>query len=314
MIDGNFSQKAYEIVNYYKTRKLVESGFVTYNEKFLLYYRPNIFNYFSKIELKDLENMGNIYIKNKNINEINQIQKKILESFLIDLSWASSKLEGNTYNLLDTQNLILYGIENKNKTNEETTMILNHKKAIQYLLECKNNYFNETDVKNIHYLLGKGLLDNDDLGVIRRKKVKITNSNYIPLEYSMDIYPNFDTILNKLNEIEHPIEQSFFALIHISYLQPFIDFNKRTSRLMANLSLLKNNLSPISFINMSQDFYISGLLEIYEKNDISLMKEVFKNAYKFSCEKYLKYLNNDVNDINKLNSNDIKRNKNDPNP
>lgn len=295
MVNEIFSQKAHDIIDYYKTRKLVKNDFVSYNEKFLSLYEPNVFNYFSKSELQDLQNIGNIYIKNKNIDEVNQIQEKILKTFLIDLSWASSKLEGNSYNLLDTQNLILHGIKNENKTEKETIMILNHKKAIQYLFQCKNNNFNENDVKNIHYLLAKDLLPNNDLGTIRKLEVKITHSNYIPLRYSMIIYPNFDTILNKLNEIKHPIEQSFFALIHFSYLQPFIDCNKRTGRLIANLSLLKNNLFPISFINMEQDFYISGLLEIYEKNDIFLMKEVFKNAYIDSCKKYSNYLYNNEN-------------------
>lgn len=289
MFKANFSKKAYEIVNYYKTRILTKNNFISYNENFLVNYQPNISNYFLKFELKDLENIGNIYIKNKNIDEI---KKKILNNFLIDLAWVSSKLEDNTYSFEDAKNLILNGIENKRKTNEETIIILNHKKAIEYLFDCQNNYFNENDVKNLHYLLAKNLLHNSNLGVIRQNKVEISHSNYVPLEYSIRIYPNFDLILKKLNQIENPIEQAFFTLIHISYLQAFIDCNKRTARVLCNLPLLKNNLYPISFMGMPKDFYICGLLEIYEKNDINLMKEVFINAYKISCEKYSKYLNN----------------------
>lgn len=100
--------------------------------------------------------------------------KKFVERSLIDLSFASSYLEGNTYSHLDTEILVKYDEINKEKTKEETTMILNHKRAIEYMIFYKKELkVNKQSFFEIHTLLGKGLLSENELGKIRNNSVEI---------------------------------------------------------------------------------------------------------------------------------------------
>ncbi len=75
-------------------------------------------------------------------------------------------------------------------------------------------------------------------------------------------------------------------MVQLPYLQPFEDVNKRVSRLVANIPLIQFNLSPLSFMDVSQKIYIDGLLGIYELNDVDLLRDVFIWAYKRSCALY----------------------------
>jgi Fic family protein len=61
--------------------------------------------------------------------------RHILDRLLVDLSWASSRLEGNTYSLLDTQRLIQFGEAAEGKDAIDTQMILNHKAAIEFIVD-----------------------------------------------------------------------------------------------------------------------------------------------------------------------------------
>jgi len=92
--------------------------------------------------------------------------------------------------------------------------------------------------------------------------------------------------MQKAKKIEDPFEQSFFLLVHLSYLQAFEDVNKRTSRLSCNIPFIKNNLCPLSFIDMTRDDYTPALLAIYEHNDLEPMLELYTWAYARSCQHY----------------------------
>ena len=93
-------------------------------------------------------------------------------------------------------------------------------------------------------------------------------------------------MLEKAAAVRDPFEQSFFLMVQIPYLQPFVDVNKRTSRLAANISLIKQNLVPLSFIEVPESAYVDGLLGIYEQNRIELLRDVFVWAYERSSRHY----------------------------
>lgn len=214
--------------------------------------------------------------------------RRILEQLLVDLSWASSRMEGNTYDILQTERLIRFGEEAAGKDRKEALMILNHKEAIQYVVDNLDEIgLRRPDLFAIHALLSDGLLADPAMsGRLRAMPVGISHSSYRPLDDAVTIAEEFDILLHKAAQITDPFEQSFFLLVHIPYLQAFADVNKRTSRVASNIPLLKSDLAPMSFTTMDDSDYIDGLIGIYELNNSALLREVFMDAYLASAEKY----------------------------
>jgi len=153
--------------------------------------------------------------------------RRILERLLVDLSWASSRMEGNTYDILQTERLVRYGEEAAGKDRKEALMILNHKEAIQYVDDHLDGIGpRRVDLFSIHALLSDGLLADPGMaGRLRVGAVGITHSSYRPLDDAVSVDEEFDIILAKSAEIADPFERSFFLLVHIPYLQAFVDVN-----------------------------------------------------------------------------------------
>lgn len=214
--------------------------------------------------------------------------RRILEQLLVDLSWASSRLEGNTYDILQTERLIRFGEEAAGKDRREAVMILNHKEAIEYVVDhLADITISRMDILGIHALLSDGLLiDPAMAGQLRRMPVGISQSSYRPLDDPFVIEEEFDLLIRKAERIDDPFEQSFFLLVHIPYLQAFNDVNKRTSRVAANVPLLKADLAPLSFLTMDDADYVDGLIGVYEVNNVSLLREIYVDAYLASAENY----------------------------
>ena len=258
---------------------------VGYNKQFLENYLPNIYSYLSPKEKEILLEIGKTQGDNQ---AAGTYARQILNRLLIDLSWNSSRLEGNTYSLLDTELLIHDGKPADDKSAKETQMILNHKDAIEFLVDESDEIgFNRYTILNLHALLSNNLLPNPSAsGRLREFGVGITNSVFTPLEIPQLISEYFDLILSKVNQIKDPFEQAFFILVHFPYLQPFDDVNKRVSRLAANIPFNRKNLSPLSFIDVPEDYYIKGMLAVYELNRTDLLKDVFIWAYERSAMRY----------------------------
>ncbi len=219
--------------------------------------------------------------------------RQIFDRLLVDLSWASSRLEGNTYTQLDTQNLIEFGQAAQGKDATETQMVLNHKAAIEMLVDnaadaSANIGFNRFTILNLHAILSDNLI-TDPLasGRLRTREVRISGTSYIPLAVPQQLQGNFDTVLAKAAQIQDPFEQAFFAMVHLPYLQAFEDVNKRVSRLAANIPLLQHNLCPLSFVDVPQAAYAEGLIGVYELQRTELLRDVFVWAYERSCQRYL---------------------------
>jgi Fic family protein len=258
---------------------------VSYNPEFLESYQPNETYYLPEKLRSQLIGLGMASDSGK---KAGTFAREILNRLLIDLSWASSRLEGNTYSRLDTQRLIDFGQSAEGKDAVETQMILNHKSAIEMLVsEADVIGFNALTILNLHAQLSDGLLASPlDCGRLRQRPVEIVGSVYIPLAMPQRLEECFRLLLTKAESIKDPFEQAFFAMAHFSYLQPFIDVNKRVSRLAANIPLIKRNLCPLSFIDVPERAYIDGILGVYEMNRIELLRDVFVWAYERSCQQY----------------------------
>lgn len=211
--------------------------------------------------------------------------RDIMQRLIIDLSWGSSRLEGLRYSRIDTAELLDAGRAPAGASNRDRQLILNHKAAIEFLVEeAESISFNRHTILNLHALLAENLLERRELeGALRERPVTIGNSVYTPTAIPQLIQERFDTMLTKAEAISDPIEQSFFVMVHIPYLQPFIDVNKRTSRLAANIPLIRANLCPLSFVDVPERTYTEGVLGVYEQRDVSLLREVYVWAYERSC-------------------------------
>ncbi len=258
---------------------------IGYNQDFLLSYDPNKSFYLTKLQRKELHEIGRV---DNTIRPAGTYARNILNRLLIDLAWNSSRLEGNTYSLLETKRLIERGESTEGKDASEAQMILNHKAAIEYIVESADESDISThEVQSVHALLSENLLgDSAASGRIRHIPVAITGTSYVPLENPHLVVECFSTFIQKLNQIQDPFEQSFFCLVHISYLQAFEDVNKRTARLVANVPLIKKNLRPLSFTDVDSHAYVMSLLGVYEKNDISLLRDLYIWAYTRSSQRY----------------------------
>lgn len=214
--------------------------------------------------------------------------KNIAQRLLIDLSYNSSRLEGNTYSILDTQKLLQVGEAAAGKFDEETIMLLNHKEAILFLIEnAEELSITPFVIRNLHQLLAQDLLSNSAAcGQIRQIEVNITKTSYMPLNASQQLEEWFTLLLRKAEKIADPFEQSFFLFIHLSYLQAFEDANKRTARLSCNLPFIQENLCPLSFVDVPKDDYINSLIYFYETGDYAPAFDVFIWAYERSCNQY----------------------------
>jgi Fic family protein len=258
---------------------------MSYNRDFLDSYVPNKTAYVPEKVRKQLYKEGKRFDKTL---AAGTYAREICQRLLIDLSYNSSRLEGNTYSLLDTQKLVEEGISAEGKVNEETVMIMNHKEAILFLVEnAQEIELTSLTIRNLHHLLSQDLLANPEAcGNIRSIEVDIGQSTYKPLNNPHQLKELFELILLKARKIEDPFEQSFFLLVHLSYLQAFEDVNKRTSRLSCNIPFIKENLCPLSFTDVSRDDYTTALLAVYEKNNVEPMLELYAWAYLRSCKQY----------------------------
>lgn len=228
------------------------------------------------LKSKEQEKVGGTYVRN------------IYHRLLVDLSWASSHLEGNTYSRLDTLNLIDFGQVAVGKDLKETQMILNHKAAIETLVENADRIgFDTYTIFTLHANLSYNLIPNAlDSGRLRQGPVEISGTTYLPMAIPDHIQTTFHKMLKKASEIPDPYEQSFYIMVHLPYLQPFIDVNKRVSRLASNIPFIRHDLCPLSFIDVEEKAYMDGLIAIYELNSIDILRDVYMWAYERSCQRY----------------------------
>ena len=272
-----------DIETYFKKEtdeRVVQSGF---NFSLINDILPKVVIFTSE-EMERLNALQNQF--KQNLQGISDTEyRKEMERLGIDLSWKSSQIEGNTYSLLETEKLLKEKQTASGKTKEEAVMLLNHKDALDFILDNPDylKQLNIRRIEDIHSLLVKEL--DVDKG-IRKRRVGITGTNYRPLDNEFQIREALEDSCKLINAKENVFEKAILALVLLSYIQAFADGNKRTARITSNAILIANGYCPISFRTVDSIDYKKAMLVFYEQNNISAFKQIFIEQFAFAVEQY----------------------------
>jgi Fic family protein len=239
---------------------------------------------FSEDERKTLDRLNAEYLKKMTLMPEDG-RKKEMERLIIDFSWKSSKIEGNTYDLLETEQLIRNRQQASGHTQEEATMILNHKTALEYVREHSGVFRTMTPkkIEDIHSLL------TDGMGItkgMRKSLVRIVGTRYAPIDNEFQIRESLQQTCDLVNGMENPFEKAVTLMLMVAYIQPFTDGNKRTSRIAGNAVLQSHDCCPLSYRSMDEMEYKKAMILFYEQNNIAYFKELFLNQFSFAVENY----------------------------
>ena len=239
---------------------------------------------FTETELQKLDKLQGQFLDNKGKLSVFEFNKE-MERLAIDLSWKSSQIEGNTYTLLETELLLKEKLTAKGKTKDDAVMLLNHKEAIDFIVG-HTDYLSPLSVsriEDIHSILMK------ELGVkrnIRTGKVGISGTNYTPIDNEFQIKDALYEMCKLINKKDSVFEKAFLTLILLSYIQPFVDGNKRTARIVSNAVLMAYKHCPLSFRTVDSLKYKKAMLVFYEQNNVQPMKQIFIDQYEFAVKTY----------------------------
>lgn len=272
-----------DIENYYK--KEIDEREIKENFNFEII--TEVLQKHSVFTTNELEKLSVLHSNYKsNIAQLSNIEyKKELERLAIDLSWKSSQIEGNTYSLLETERLLKEKETASGKTKEEATMLLNHKDALDFIIDNPDylHPLSVSKIEDIHSILIKELAVERNL---RKRRVGISGTNYRPLDNEFQILEALRNTCDVINIKENVFEKALIALVLISYIQPFVDGNKRTARIVSNAILMNESYCPLSFRTVDSIDYKKAMLIFYEQNNISSFKEIFMKQFEFAVNTY----------------------------
>lgn len=249
----------------------------------LFKYLPNIM---SKQEIISAEKI----LKKLSIQEEKMdptLFKREIERFTVEFSWKSSHIEGNTYTLLETELLLKQRREAAGHPKYEAAMLLNHKDAVDYILNHRSD-FQTLTMKNLQMIHGLLVKDLDISPGIRHGEVAITGTNYIPPSNEHDILNALENTILTIRQATHPLVRSLIAHAMIAYIQPFTDGNKRTARTIANALLIASDMYPLSYRTLDELDYLHAILLFYEQNNLYHLKRIFLEQIQFSADTYFK--------------------------
>jgi len=286
--DGEITASASEVRSIVRARHRpppLTGPFIAYDQSLLRSYKPGETWYLTTTQCDWLMRIGRSPVAQQPIGTYAQ---EIYSDFLIDLSWSSTRLEGSNLTRIDTEQLLQRRREAAQAITTDELIVWNHRDAIDMIVHGGDGVaLDRMTLLSLHAALSHDLLtDAADEGRLRRRGVQVGSSWYRPLDIPQLIEECFDIVLGKLSAIANPFEKALFSMVHIPYLQPFMDVNKRVSRLAANIPLIQANLCPLSFDEVPRDVYEEAMLGVYEFQRIDLLRDVFLWAYRNSCERY----------------------------
>jgi Fic family protein len=198
------------------------------------------------------------------------IVTRLKEEMIIDWTYNSNAIEGNTLSLRETQLVLETGITIGGKSLKEHLEAINHREAILFVedLASKKTKITERNIKEIHSLILKEI-DPKYAGRYRDIQVRISGSRHLPPE-AVRIPELMERFSKKRlsSSKQHPVEQAALAHFDFVSIHPFVDGNGRTARLLMNLILLKYAYFPAVILKNDRKKYYNAL-EKGHKGDIN---------------------------------------------
>lgn len=232
-----------------------------------------------KIFNPEQQEIADIILDNNHIMPLNQLYSSELQDIAIEWSYYSGKIEGNTYTFVETETLLKDGItasrryENaKELKNLYNTFI----SQIKFAKAGNKEVIDEKLLYKLHSLLTDDLLKIQYRGNIRNRPVRIVGTDYTPPKNMSEIEFNLKNILDIQKNITNPLEKAIYLHCNIAKLHPFIDGNKRTSRLIESICLMNNDIVPLATTNMDYiNEYRQAIIHFYETDDYSQYVDYF---------------------------------------
>ena len=216
-------------------------------------------------------------------------ERRHYDRFLLDLTCGSValELEAPSYSRLEVQQLLTGGAPDPMRSATETQLILNHKRAIELLVDAESPLgLDRGSLCNLHAALSENLLpDPSDEGRLRSRRVLLPGTSLVPLARESEIAERLDLLLDRVRAIPDPFEQAFFLLLQLPYLHPFFALNEAVARVAANIPLVRANLCPMTWEGVPRDVYMNGVRGYFEYQKHSLLRDVFEWGYERSCER-----------------------------
>lgn len=280
LISANPLLEYIDLENYFDLDTVQREGQESFNEEIF----RNLSSLFTPEEVALWEESAKEFKKRGSELDAS-IFKRELERFIIEFSWKSSQIEGNTYDLLETETLIKQKIAAKGHSKEEAVMILNHKEVFDAILKEKESFKKITlaDLTQIHRILAKGLGVSSG---VRDQPVRITGTLYQPLSSRHEIEEVLRKLIEHINRLEFPPEKALVAAAMVAYIQPFADGNKRTARVLSNTLLMAFDYFPLSYRDVDVNEYRRAMIVFYEQNNLYHLKRLFLEQLKFAVNNY----------------------------
>lgn len=221
-------------------------------------------------------------ILNSEYSKLVDLNTKDIKELAIVWCYYSAKIEGNTYTYVETEALLKDNITST-KRYEEAKMLKNlyntFVSELRYIHNDKNiELINEQTLFRVHKLISQDLVYSEESGSLRSRAVRISGTQFTPPSDLVEIKFKLAEIFYYQDKIKNPLEQAVFLHCNLAKLQPFIDGNKRTVRMIESISLMNNGIIPI-YSTKEEDIinYRSALIEFYETNNYDLYVEYFLN-------------------------------------
>ncbi|MDO5616199.1 MAG: Fic family protein [Cruoricaptor ignavus] len=232
-----------------------------------------------KIFNQQQEKMAELILQNNHIMPLDKLYSSEIQDLAINWAYYSGKIEGNTYTLIETELLLKSDVTSEKKYND-AKMLKNLYNAfiseIEHIKKGNREIINRDFILKLHSYIIDNLVSAKEQGLFRTRPVKISGTDYAPPSNSFEIENRFSEIMLQQSKIENPLERAIFLHCNIAKLQPFIDGNKRTSRLVESIVLMSENIVPV-YSSKNDDIkqYLEAILHFYETGDYNLYTDYF---------------------------------------
>ena len=231
----------------------------------------------------------NKYEQNK--SKINSVTLSSYEKdFELRFTHNSTAIEGNTLTLMETKVVLEDGVSIGGKELREIYEVVNHKKAYEYVKKCiaENKPLTENIVKDLHAILTENIIVG---GIYRNQEVRISGAGFTP-PAGNEMYVQIKSFYEDLKYKKdlNPIELAAWTHAEFVRIDPFVDGNGRTSRLLMNYQLMINGYLPVSVDKEDRLDYYNALEQYAAHGNLEPFADFVADLEEKQLDEYLKLL------------------------